>query len=459
MTTQQVVLGLGSGQCGFHLLVEILRRQPDARITFEQPPVLPWKQTDGWPGIRERIARWKATSKERLVGDVAAFYLPHVIDAIECEPSIRIVCLRRPRQEVIDGFCRELDAKGHAPTDHWSIAPKDGLSHDPIWTPSFPQYDVSSREEAIGLYWDEYELRSTSLAKQFPAQFLIMDPDDLTQDQGVRRLLSFVGIPEEDQVIVTGKRAEPVVTAETRTSAGRGHQDPRRCVVLVPHAGTIHSECEESLKELERRGYPVRRVSGYAAIDQGRNQMVTDALIDGFEETMWIDSDIGFHADDVEKLRAHQLPIVSAMYPQKGKRMLASHLQPGTPQVTFGVAGGLIELLYAATGFLHVRRQVYLDIQRQLSLPICNERFGRPLLPFFLPMLHQIDDGHWYLAEDFAFSQRARQCGYKIYADTRIRLTHIGSYGYTWEDAGAETKRFDTYTLNCNQDVQKPEKS
>jgi hypothetical protein len=32
----------------------------------------------------------------------------------------------------------------------------------------------------------------------------------------------------------------------------------------------------------------VRRVGGYAAIDQGRNQMATDVLLDGYEETMWI---------------------------------------------------------------------------------------------------------------------------------------------------------------------------
>ena len=63
--------------------------------------------------------------------------------------------------------------------------------------------------------------------------------------------------------------------------------------MLVPFSTFIHQECEDALKELERRGYPVRRVGGYAAIDQGRNQMATDALLDGFEETLWIDSDVG----------------------------------------------------------------------------------------------------------------------------------------------------------------------
>lgn len=51
----------------------------------------------------------------------------------------------------------------------------------------------------------------------------------------------------------------------------------------------------------------------------------------------------------------------------------------------------------------------------------------------------------WYLAEDFAFCHRARQCGFTIWADTRIRLGHIGSCQYSWEEAGGETKRYATY--------------
>jgi len=84
----------------------------------------------------------------------------------------------------------------------------------------------------------------------------------------------------------------------------------------------------------------------------------------------------------------------------------------------------------------------------QQRLPMCNERFKIPLIPFFHPMLHQCEDGHWYLAEDYAFCERARQCGYKIMADTTIRLWHIGNHAYGWEDAGMERERFDTFVLN-----------
>ncbi len=57
--------------------------------------------------------------------------------------------------------------------------------------------------------------------------------------------------------------------------------DARACVILVPFATHIAPACEEGLIELQRRGYEVWRVGGYAAIDQGRNQLATDALAAG----------------------------------------------------------------------------------------------------------------------------------------------------------------------------------
>ena len=240
--------------------------------------------------------------------------------------------------------------------------------------------------------------------------------------------------------------------------AARIDSSPGRCVVLVPFQGRIVSKCQAGLLELERRGYVVRRVEGYSAIDQARNQMSSDALADGFDETLWIDSDVGFEPNDVEKLRRQGLPLTCGIYPKKGKRELAIHILPGTERLRFGVHGGLHEILYGGMGFLHVRREVYETIARQLELPVCNEHSGRPLWPFFQPLIRsaprqagEVADpeaarkGHWYLAEDYAFCHRARQCGIPIIADTTIRLWHIGDYGYSWEDAGIDRQRFADY--------------
>ena len=179
-------------------------------------------------------------------------------------------------------------------------------------------------------------------------------------------------------------KAEPTAAIEHHRAA---QTENSRCVVLVPVGGHIEPACESGLQELERRGYCVRRVRGDSAIDQGRNQMATDALADGFEETMWIDSDVGFQPEDVDRLRSHRLPVACGIYPKKGQRELACHVLPGTQKLVFGQEGGLVEILYAATGFLLVRRDAYEQIRRHFRLPSCNDRWGRPMVPFFSPWL------------------------------------------------------------------------
>lgn len=58
--------------------------------------------------------------------------------------------------------------------------------------------------------------------------------------------------------------------------------------MLTPVASFIEPACEEGLRELEKRGYAVRRVRGYSAIDVGRCQLASDALADGFADPLRI---------------------------------------------------------------------------------------------------------------------------------------------------------------------------
>lgn len=442
--SQRIILGIGAGHCGLGLLAAILAAQKSARVTSAQVPMLPWIPRPGGTGLRERFARWKATGAA-IVGDVAPFYLPYVEEAIAVEPGIRIVCLERPRAEVVEGFRLQVEAVGPTPINHWARDPGPGWTHHPLLTRTYPQYDTRDPSEGIGLYWDEYHDRAARLQKRYPPNFRILDAEALDRPEAIGALLDFLGVPPADRVVVTGQHRPTVARPEAEPRWGP--LDPRRCVVLVPCGAPILPDCERGLRELESRGHPVRRVGGYSQIDQARNQMATDALVEGFDELMWIDSDVVFRPEDVETLRRHGLPIACGIYPQKGPRVLACHALPGTATLTFGNGGGPVEILYAGAGFLLVRREVFLAIQARLGLPVCNERFGRPMIPFFEPMSRPSEDGYWSLGEDYAFSERARRCGFPVVADTTIRLWHVGSFRYGWEDAGSERGRFGTYTI------------
>ncbi len=58
------------------------------------------------------------------------------------------------------------------------------------------------------------------------------------------------------------------------------------------------------------------------------------------------------------------------------------------------------------------------------------ERLMKKHLVPNLPMVYKNE----YVSEDFSFCEKARQIGYKIYAEPSIKLGHQGTYFYTLDD-------------------------
>lgn len=217
-----------------------------------------------------------------------------------------------------------------------------------------------------------------------------------------------------------------------------------RCIVLVPYLTHIEPACERGLRELENRGLEVRRYPATAAVDRTRSEMATAVLQEGWDELMWIDSDIVFEPDDVTRLRSHDLPIVAGVYAKRGAGGLAVHLEATATELRIGEGGALTVVRYVGMGFLLLRRAVFDKVAETFALPRCNTKFNTPVVPYFLPMV--IEDaatagGYWYLGEDYAFCERARRAGHAIVVDSTIRLGHVGSYVYGWEDAAQTIPR------------------
>ena len=219
-----------------------------------------------------------------------------------------------------------------------------------------------------------------------------------------------------------------------------------KVAVLVPVASVIEPECEAALLLLAQRGYHVRTFRGCSQVDQARSELATAAFDDGFQETLWIDSDVAFTVEDVERLRSHNLPFCAGLYPKKGiKQFACKFLNPG--QYRFGNGGGLIEVEYVGMGFVLIRREVYRACEELLLLPRCTgSHTGKPVIPYFAPSICPDGEGWCYLADDFSMCHRARQAGFKIMVDTTIKLGHVGKHVYTWDDFALQ--RYETLELN-----------
>lgn len=227
-----------------------------------------------------------------------------------------------------------------------------------------------------------------------------------------------------------------------------------KCAILMPVNGAMEWATEMTLIELMQQGYGVHKIYGCANVDIARSQLASDALSMGFEEIFWIDSDIAFKVEDFDRLRAHDLPLVCGLYPKKLKEGgLAAILNDDTEELVFGENGGLIEIKWAGTGFLYTKRCVYDDIKAKLNLPDCVIGKKGTISPYFMPFSIPVPnpnggkDLQLYLGDDTSFCERARQVGYKVYADTTIRLDHIGKYRYSWEDIAGTRDRY--ATLSC----------
>lgn len=217
--------------------------------------------------------------------------------------------------------------------------------------------------------------------------------------------------------------------------------DNSTCVVCVPVATSIENQCERCLIELEHRGYHVQRIFGCSAIDVARSGIATEGLERGYKEFMWVDSDICFNPDDVEKLRSHNLPFVCGSYPQKGSGKITTTFLKDD-KIGFGKVGKLYQIRCAGFGFNLVKREVFEKVEAFHKLPTCNANTESPIVPYFIPMIH-VEDGYYrYWAEDQAFCQRVKDAGIEMWCDTSIVLWHIGKYGYSVKDLGKNSQGF-----------------
>ncbi|MBI2481815.1 MAG: hypothetical protein HYV60_25165 [Planctomycetia bacterium] len=86
-------------------LARLLEKQTNAHVTHELRQLLPWDCDERETIVSARVVRLVEFAGW-LVGDVGSFYLPYLEQFIAIVPDIRIVCLKRDREAVVESFSR-----------------------------------------------------------------------------------------------------------------------------------------------------------------------------------------------------------------------------------------------------------------------------------------------------------------------------------------------------------------
>ena len=190
MENKLIIIGCGTGRCGTVTLSILLDSQEGFRIGHESIR-MPWD----FDGQYAQTSLEFFKSLEATCGDVASWYLPYVKYYLQHEDRVKIICLKRDREEVVRSF---LTKTGWKRANHWtshnSIYYREQPTVPQAFDMHFPKYDLPS-SLALVKYWDEYYKKAEALERRFDGRFKIFDMGFvLNTDEGQRKLFSFIEV-------------------------------------------------------------------------------------------------------------------------------------------------------------------------------------------------------------------------------------------------------------------------
>lgn len=205
-----------------------------------------------------------------------------------------------------------------------------------------------------------------------------------------------------------------------------------KIAICTPSLGRPHYAFVNSLNALvkPRDSGPLRgethpiNLSDFP-VDQARTHLTAHALatIPDLTHILWIDDDMVFPPDALQRLLAHDKDIVGGLCHNRRapsyQPIAARKYDPalGMPQDAYGFVydlprSGLVEVDATGGAFLLVRAQVFREIEQRCGPRSWWEPAGEA-------------------SEDFSFCARAKQCGYQIWIDAGLDIGHIGNVTIT----------------------------
>ena len=224
---------------------------------------------------------------------------------------------------------------------------------------------------------------------------------------------------------------------------------------------------------LKLREHAAARGFGIGLLTAAHDSLVTrsrNGLVSGFLDRqsathlMFVDADIGFEPEHVERLLRFDQDLVAGMYPVKafdwskaagcfdGSSTEESLRESGLHFVGLPCTGdereerdGFVTGQYAGAGFLLMRRAV---VERMVeAYPETKYRLAqtyplpkRPSENLYALFDCMITPDGTYLSEDYTFCHRWRRIGGKLWLDARSRLRHVGQSEFQgtpgWTAAG-----------------------
>lgn len=191
-------------------------------------------------------------------------------------------------------------------------------------------------------------------------------------------------------------------------------------------------------------------MSGESLLARGRNHIIAQALYEGFDKLIFIDSDQGWTWDNFKAIVFSPHPFIAGCvplksYPRGNFQTSLNYLPYQEDEVHFGPDGvrdlestrkmaqahgsPIVKVAFTGTGFLCMSREVMMRLAEGAEEYLYPNPYTKQ------SMVHwSIFDGgpisDTYLSEDWAVCEKVRRLGYDVYINTDVLLTHTGPHTF-----------------------------
>ena len=190
--------------------------------------------------------------------------------------------------------------------------------------------------------------------------------------------------------------------------------DDIKTLIAIPAMETVATPFMYSLVCMRRVGLSRVSIISGSLVYSARNMLAAEAIDSGCDRVLWLDSDMQFSPDLMERLAADM---------DEGAEYVCGLFFRRKPPIT--------PLIYKDIEGEQLK--IYNDYPADRVFEIAGSGFGAVMIS--AKMLKQVYDafgppfnpGGGGLGEDVAFCVRARKLGCRLYCDSRVKVGHIGT--------------------------------
>ena len=197
-----------------------------------------------------------------------------------------------------------------------------------------------------------------------------------------------------------------------------------KTLIAIPCMDMLPVGFVQSLLYMHKGDNPTVYFKPNSLVYDSRNLLSLYAIENGFDNVLWLDSDMLFPPNTLTKLEAYNMDMVTGLY-VKRHEPVEPVLYEKIEEPERGRDGKLIANISSSTNY-----------PRDSFFPVAGCGFGCVLTSTKL-LKHVWDEygpaftPYPWASEDISFCHRVNQLGYQIYCDSSVSCGHIGQFIYT----------------------------